>query len=370
MFNVRRFMYSFEPTEDQQIVISAAKKLAEKDFRTLMREADEAREPAAEWPAASWELSLLPASIPEQYGGFGEPSALTLVLAAEEMAWGDLGAALVAGAPNLTALPILHCGTEEQKNELLPLYCEESYVPGSAALMETGIGFNPYALKTTAVLKDGSYVLSGAKCNVPYAAEAEWVLVYASLDGASQAFLVKKDTPGFIVKEREQNVGMCAYPMYAVELKDCAIPASQRLGGDKGCDFSLLLSASRTALAAMAVGLARAALEYSIDYAKQRKVFGEALAQRQSLAFKLAEFATDIDAARLLVWKAAWDIDNGKDATADAYHAKNFAADMARAMADRSVQILGGYGYTRDFPAELWLRNACGFEIMEGIATV
>ncbi|MCL2878083.1 MAG: acyl-CoA dehydrogenase family protein, partial [Acidobacteria bacterium] len=265
---------------------------------------------------------------------------------------------------------ILYCGTEEQKNEMLPLYCTESYVPGSAALMETGIDFNPYALKTTAVAKDGGYVLSGAKCNVPYAAEADWVLVYASLDGASQAFLVKKDTPGFTIKEREQNLGMCAFPMYSVEFKDCAIAASQRLGGEKGCDFSLLLNASRTALAAMAVGVARASLEYSIDYAKQRKVFGDALATRQSLAFKFAEIATDIDAARMMVWKAAWDLDNGKDATEDAYHAKNFAADMVLVAADRAVQVLGGYGYTRDFPAELWLRNARGFAIMEGIATV
>ena len=363
-------MYSFEPTEDQQIVISAAKKLAEKDFRTRMREADDAREPAAEWPAASWELSLLPASIPEQYGGFGEPSALTFVLAAEDLAWGDLSAALTAMAPNLTALPILHCGTEEQKNEILSLYCTEEYVPGSAALMETGIGFNPYELKTTAAAKDGGYVLSGEKCNVPYAAESDRVLVYASLNGASQAFLVNKDTPGFIIKEREQNLGMCAFPMYSVEFNNCAIPASQRLGGDKGCDFSFLLNASRTALAAMAVGVARASLEYSVDYAKQRKVFGEALAQRQSLAFKFAEIATDIDAARMMVWKAAWDIENGHDATTDAYLAKNFAGDTALAAADRAVQVLGGYGYTRDFPAELWLRNARGFAIMEGIATV
>ena len=363
-------MYSFEPTEDQQIVISAAKKLAEKDFRTRMREADDACEPDAEWPAASWELSLLPASIPEQYGGFGEPSALTFVLAAEELAWGDLSAALVAMSPNLTALPILHCGTEEQKKELLPLYCEDSYVPGSAAFMETGIGFNPYDFKTSAIKKDGGYVLSGAKCNVPYAAESAWALVYAILDGASQAFLVKKDTPGFIIKEREQNVGMCAFPMYSVEFKDCAIPASQRLGGDKGCDFSFLLNSSRTALAAMAVGVARASLQCMVDYAKQRKVFGEALAQRQSLAFKYAEIATDIDAARMMVWKAAWDIDNGQDATVDAYLAKNFAGDTALAAADRAVQVLGGYGYTRDFPAELWLRNARGFAIMEGIATV
>ena len=363
-------MYSFEPTEDQQIVIAAAKKLAEKDFRARMREADDACEPAAEWPAASWELSLLPASIPEQYGGFGEPSALTIVLATEEMAWGDLGAALVASAPNLTAMPILHCGTEEQKNDLLPLFCSDTYVPGSAALMEPGIRFNPYELKTTAVKKDDGYVLSGAKCNVPYVAEAEWTIVYASLDGASQAFLVKNGTPGFIVGERERNLGLCAFPMYSVEFRDCTIAASQRLGGDNGCNFAFLMNTSRVALAAMAVGIARASLEYSLDYAKQRKVFGEALAQRQSLAFKFAEIATDIDAARMMVWKTAWNIDNGIDATADAYHAKNFAGDVALTAADRAVQVLGGYGYTREFPAELWLRNARGFEIMEGIATV
>jgi len=363
-------MYSFEPTEDQQIVIASAKKLAETDFRTRMREADDAREPASEWTKAGWELSLLPASIPDAYGGFGEPSSLTWVLAFEELAWGDLSATLAIAAPNLIALPILHCGTEEQKQTFLPSFCEESYVPGSAALMETGIDFNPYALKTTAVLKDGNYVLSGVKCNVPYAAEAEWILVYASLEGTTQGFLVKKDTPGFIVGDREQNVGMCAFPMYAVELKDCVIPASQRLGGDKGCDFPFILNASRTALAAMAVGVARAALEYSVDYAKQRTVFGEALAKRQSIAFKLAELATEIDAARMLVWQAAWDLDNGKDATEDAYLAKNFAGDTALATADRALQILGGYGYTRDFPAELWLRNARGFGVMEGIAII
>ncbi|MDR1727312.1 MAG: acyl-CoA dehydrogenase family protein [Acidobacteriota bacterium] len=362
-------MYSFEPTEDQQIVITAAKKLAEK-FRTGMREADDAREPAADWPAAGMELCLLPASIPEQYGGFGEPSTITWALASEELAFGDLAAALVVAAPNLTALPILYGGTEEQKTELLAAYCDESYVPGSAALMETGIDFNPYALKTVAVLKDGCYVLNGVKCNVPYAAESEWVLVYAALDGATQGFLVKQGTPGFTVKEREENVGLCAFPMYSVELKDCAIPASQRLGGEQGCDFPFLLNASRVALAAMAVGVARASLEYSIDYAKQRKVFGEALAQRQSLAFKFAEFATDIDAARMLVWQAAWELDNGKDATESAYLAKNFAGDVALSAADRAVQVLGGYGYTRDFPAELWLRNARGFAIMEGIAII
>ncbi len=363
-------MYSFEPTDEQKIVVGAAKKLALKEFRSRMRDADEKSEPAPEWMEAGWELGLLPASIPESYGGFGDHSALTWVLAAEELAWGDLSATLSLTAPNLVAIPVLHCGTAEQKNEILPVYCTETFAYGSAALMEPHFGFDPNAPQTTASRKDGKYLLSGTKCNVPFAAESEQVLVYASLDGQCQGFLVPKGTPGLSVKEREKNMGMNAFPMYTVEMHDCAIPAAQRLGGEAGCDFQLLLNSSRVALAAMAVGVARAAHEYAVDYAKQRKAFGEAIAQRQSIAFTLAEIVTDIDAARLLVWEAAWRLDQHKDATNEAYMALNFASDMVLTAADRALQILGGHGYIRDHPVELWLRNARGFGVMEGIAIV
>src|SRR5512136_1483323 len=192
-------MYSFEPTDEQKIVVSAAKKLALKEFRSRMRDADEKNEPAPEWMKAGWELGLLPASIPEHYGGFGEHSVLTSVLAAEELAWGDLSATLTLAAPNLVALPILLCGTAEQKNEMLPHFCTESYVYGSAALMEPYFGFDPNTLKTTATKQDGKYVLSGIKCNVPCAAESEWMLVYASLEGQCQGFLISRGTPGLLV---------------------------------------------------------------------------------------------------------------------------------------------------------------------------
>ena len=363
-------MYSFEPTDEQKIVIGAAKKLALKEFRSRMRDADENSEPPPEWMQAGWELGLLSASISEEYGGFGEHSALTSVLAAEELAWGDLSAALVLTAPNLVALPVLLCGTREQKKQILPLFCTDSYVHGSAALMEPHFGFDPNALKTLALKQDGKYVISGTKCNVPFAVESEWMLVYASLDGQCQGFLVSRGTPGLTVKEREQNMGMNAFPLYGVELIECQVPASQRLGGEQGCDFQLLLNSSRAALSAMAVGVARAAYEFALDYAKHRKAFGEAIAQRQSIAFTLAEMVTDIDAARLLVWEAAWRLDQRKDATREACLATNFASDMALMAADRALQILGGYGFVRDYPVELWLRNARGFGVMEGIAIV
>lgn len=363
-------MYSFEPTDEQKMVVAAAKKLAAKEFRSRMRDADEAGEPAPEWMRAGWELSLLSASIPEEFGGFGEHSAMTWVLAAEELAWGDLSAALVLASPNLVAIPIMLCGTVEQKQEILPHFCAEEFVHGSAALMEPDFGFDPNCLKTTAKKKDGAYVLSGTKCNVPFAAESEWMLVYASLEGQCQGFLVAKGTSGVAVKERERNMGMNAFPMYSVELQDCAIPASRRLGGEAGCDFQRVLNSCRTGLASMAVGVTRAAHEFALDYAKHRKAFGEAIAQRQSIAFTLAEIITDIDAARLLVWEAAWNLDHHKDATREACLAMNFAGDVALHAADRAVQILGGYGYVRDYPVELWLRNARGFGVMEGIAIV
>jgi len=363
-------MYSFEPTDEQKLIVDAAKKLAAREFRSRMRDADEKSEPAPEWTQAGWELGLLPASIPEKYGGYGEHSALTWVLAAEELAYGDLSAALTLAAPNLVALPVLLCGTAEQKQQILPVYCTDSYVPASAALMEPRFDFDPNSLQTTAVKRNGKYTLSGSKCNVPLAGDAGWLLAYAMLEGKTQGFLVSKNTPGIAVLQREENMGMRALPLYSVELRECEIPLSQRLGGEAGCDFQLILNSSRTALSAMAVGVARAAYEYALEYAKGRKAFGEPIAQRQSIAFMLAEMITEIDSARMLVWEAAWRLDHGLEAIRESYLASNFAADMALMVADRAVQILGGYGYIRDHPVELWLRNARGFAVMEGIAIV
>jgi alkylation response protein AidB-like acyl-CoA dehydrogenase len=363
-------MYSFDPSDDQKTLLDAVRRFASRELRPAMRPSDEAGELPASVTRAGWELGLLPGSLPEQYGGFGERSAVTGVLAAEELAWGDLAGALALLAPNLVAVPVLLRGSERQRGELLPLFAGESYRPASAALMEPRLDFDPAALETTARRRDGEYVLSGAKCNVPFAAEADWMLVYAALDGRTQGFLVERGAPGLKVGERERNMGLHALPLYEVELADCAVPSQRRLGGEEGADLSVVTDASRVAWAALAVGLARAAYEYALDYAKGRQAFGEAIAQRQSIAFMLAEMATEVEAARVLAWEAAWLIDQGRDASRAAYLARNLADDMALMVADRAVQVLGGHGYIRDFPAELWLRNARGFAVLEGLAVV
>jgi acyl-CoA dehydrogenase len=363
-------MFGFQPSDDQRTLVEAVHRFAVRELRPHVRAADDAGALPESTTRSGWELGLLPACLPEDFGGFGERSAVTGALAAEELGWGGLAGALALMAPNLVALPVLLKGSTRQKQELLPSFAADAYQPGSAALMEPRYDFDAGALETRAVRRNGDYVLAGSKCNVPYAAESRWLLVYASLEGRTQAFLVEQGSPGLVIGERERTMGVKALPLYAVELRDCVVPASQRLGGEDGADVSALIDASRVAWAALAVGVGRAAYEYALDYARNRKAFGEAIAQRQAIAFMLAEMATEIEAARLLVWEAAWLLDQGREASREAYLARNLADDMALMVADRAVQVLGGHGYIRDYPVEQWLRDARAFTVMEGLAIV
>jgi alkylation response protein AidB-like acyl-CoA dehydrogenase len=362
--------FDFEPTADQKTLIEAVRRFAQRELRPHLRASDEERALPEAATKAGWELGLLAGSLPEEFGGFGERSVVTAALAAEELAWGDLAAALALLAPNLVAIPVLLSGTDEQRRQHLPAFAGDAYQPASAALMEPRYDFDAAKLATQAVRRNGAYVLNGTKCNVPYAAEAEWMLVYASLDGRTQGFLVKRGSAGVLVGGRESNLGLNALPLYSLELRDCVVPANQRLGGEHARDVAALVDAARVAWAALAVGVARAAYEYALEYARNRKAFGEAIAQRQAIAFMLAEMATEVECARLLVWEAAWLLDQRRPASREAYLARNFADDMALMVTDRAVQILGGHGYIRDYPVELWLRNARGFAVLEGLVIV
>jgi acyl-CoA dehydrogenase len=364
-------MISFDPTEEQQMIIGAVKRFADREMRAVYHECDEEGHIPADVIRKGWELGLVPGGIPEQYMGFAEEhSAITGALFAEELAWGDLSIALHLLTPGLVAYPILLCGTEEQKETYLPQFCDEGYKAATAALIEPSIQFDPQALKTTATLDGDAYVLNGHKAYVPLAAEADLILVYAAEGGATQGFLVEKGSAGLEIGEREKNMGIKALATYELALNDCRVPRANKLGGEAGCDFDKLIAYSRVATAAMAVGVARASYEYALAYAKEREAFGEPIASRQAIAFMLAEMAIDIDAARLMVWEAAWRLDKGKNATKEAYLAKMFADDMVIKVTDGGVQVLGGYGYIREYPVELWLRNGRGFATFDGLAMV
>jgi acyl-CoA dehydrogenase len=365
-------MYSFDPTEEQQMLIEAVNKYAVNDLRAAAHDAEESRELPKKLVSKGWELGLLQASIPEAYGGFGERSAVTGVLAVEEMAFGDLAGTLAVMTPSLFATPILLAGTEEQKQEYLPKVIEGDWAPYTAALIEYVLDFDPNDLKTAATLKGGEYLINGEKAFVPFAKDAEMLLVYANLDGKTQGFIVPKDAAGLSINdERENLMSLNALPMYRVKLEDVKVPAANRLGGASGMDFEPVLASMRLAAAAAAVGVANAAFEYSKNYAKEREVFGVKIAQKQAIAFMLAEMRTEIEASRLLNWEAAWKLDqNHDDAATEAYLACTGAADMAMMVTDRAVQILGGHGYIREHPVEMWMRNGRGFATFTGLAIV
>ncbi len=363
-------MLDFELNEEQKMLSDAIRRLSNERIRKVFRDADEDGVIPQDVIQAGWEMGLIPSSIPEAYGGFGEHSAVNGAIAMEEFAYGDLAVTLNIAAPGLVAIPVLLAGTEAQKEAYLPQFCDENPPAMTAALTEPVIQFDPYKLATKAVKSGDGYLLNGVKTMVPLADTAEQILVYAEEDGRTQAFFVPYDGDGVEIGPREKLMGVRALPVHRLTLTDCRIPAANKLGGETGIKFSQILNHSRIALGAAAVGLARAGYEYARNYAKNRVQFGEPIAHRQSIAFMLAEMAIDIDAARLLVWEAAWKLDRGEDVTREAAVMKNYVDNIVLNVADRTVQTLGGYGYIREFPAELWLRNARGFASFDGMAII
>jgi alkylation response protein AidB-like acyl-CoA dehydrogenase len=217
-------MISFELTEEQRMLTETVQRFATRNMRAVYREAEDTGTLPEEVVEKGWDLGLVPSSIPDQYGGFGAPSAVTGVLYAEELGWGDLAISLHLLAPALAAIPILHCGTDGQKETYLPQFCDASFYPATAALVEPTIQFDPSHLATTATRDGDSYVLNGTKAFVPLAAGAELILVYANEDGKTQAFLVDGHSAGLQVGDREKTMGFNALMTYRVVCVTCACP--------------------------------------------------------------------------------------------------------------------------------------------------
>ncbi|MCL4868041.1 MAG: acyl-CoA dehydrogenase family protein [Anaerolineae bacterium] len=362
-------MLDFRLDEEQKMLSDTIHRFAEERVRKVFRHADEDGKIPADVIKAGWEIGVLPSFIPETYGGFGEPSAVTAAIAYEQFAYGDLAAALNILAPSAVAMAVLRAGTEAQKEAHLPLFCEDKLPKIAAALTEPSILYDPFDLKTTATPDGDEVILHGVKSVVPLADQADTFLVYVNEGGRTQAYFIPAGTPGLTIGERDKLMGIRALPTFKLHLDNVSVPAENRLGGADGINFSTLLNYSRVAMGALAVGMARAGYEYARDYAKQRVQFGEPIAHRQSIAFMLAEMAIDIDGARMMVWEAAWMLDQGQEATQAVTVMKHYVDEMVMTVADRALQTLGGYGYIREYPVELWFRNARGFATFDGLAS-
>jgi alkylation response protein AidB-like acyl-CoA dehydrogenase len=362
----------FYLTDDQRMIRDLARKVARERIAPHAAHYDETESYPEASIRAIVEAGLFGIWLPEQYGG-SDLGCLALALVCEEIGWACAASATQYLDQPLGGLPILLAGTEAQKAKYLPrLATGEMFAAYS--LSEPGAGSDAAGLRTTAVRGGDHYVLNGSKQWCTNGDHADVICVFATVDPSRRAkgitaFLVDKDTPGFSVGKKERKLGIRASPTVALHFSDCAIPVEQRLG-EEGEGFRIAmrtLDVTRPATGAMAVGIGQAALDAAVGYARERQQFGKAIAEFQGIQFMLADMAMQVHAARLMVHHAARQVDEGiRGNTYEASMAKCWAGDAAMKVATDAVQVFGGYGYTREYPVERFMRDAKIMQIYEG----
>ena len=362
----------FYLTDDQRAIRDLARKLARDRIARHAAEVDEQERYPEESVRALIDAGLYGIWVPEAYGGT-DLGCLALALVAEEIAWACAATATQYVDQPLGGLPILLAGTEAQKRRYLPRLATGELL-AAYSLSEPGAGSDAAALATTAVRRGDHYVLNGSKQWCTNGDHADVICVFATVDRSKRAagvtaFLVEKGAPGFMVGKKERKMGIRGSPTVALHFTDCAVPAEQRLG-DEGEGFKIAmrtLDITRPSTGAMAVGIGQAALDAAVGYAKERRQFGQPIGSFQGIQFMLADMAMQVHAARLMVHHAARQVDAGlRGNTYEASMAKCWAGDAAMKVTTDAVQIFGGYGYTRDYPVERFMRDAKIMQIYEG----
>ncbi len=368
-------MVDFNLSSEQEALRQLARDFSRNEIRPVARHHDE----TGEFPHATlkkaWELGLMNTHIPESCGGLGL-GTFDGCLIAEENGWGCTGIATAMEANTLAEVPIIVAGTEAQKKKYLgrmteaPLFC-------AYGLTEPDAGSDVAGMRTRAVRHGDKYILNGEKMWITNGSVANWYFVVAKTDPngghkGMTAFIVDRDSPGIEVSQKLWNMGQRASDTRGIKFTDVEVPVENRLG-DEGFGFKIAMTAfdkTRPLVASSAVGLARAAFDYAVDYARERKTFGVPLHNHQAVAFMIADMAKDIEAARLLVWLSGWTIDQGARNTKVAAMAKCFGADMAHRIASDAVQVFGGNGFNTEYPVEKLLRDSKIFQIYEGTSQV
>ncbi len=365
-------MIDFELTTDMRMLRDLAHEFAEKEVKPVAEHYDETGE--FPWPIIekAIDYGLFSPNVPEEYGGPGM-SLLEEVILAEELGWACTGIGTALGVNSLAATPIILYGNEAQKQKYLTRLAEGGLA--AYALTEPDAGSDVAAIRSTAEKKGDVYILNGTKMWISNATVADFFVVFARTDqdryGGISAFIVEKEW-GVKVGNPIPKMGQKASPAAEVVLENVEVPAENLLGPE-GMGFLIAMQvfdSSRVVVSASAVGLARRAFEEALAYAKERMAFGKPILHHQAIGFKLADMSMKIDAARLLVWKAAWLREKGKRNSLEAAHAKAFAADTAMWVATEAVQIFGGYGYSKEYPVEKLMRDAKLFQIYEGTSEI
>jgi len=368
-------MIDFALSDEQQQLRDLAREFSRKEVAPRAAHHDATGEFPREVCRKAWELGLMNTHIPEAYGGPGL-GVLEGCLIAEEIASGCTGIGTAMEANTLAEAPVIVGGSDEQKKRILAPMIDE-FKFAAYCVTEPGAGSDVSGIKTLARRVGDEYVLKGSKMWITNGSVADWYFVVAYTDPAQRhkgmsAFFVPRDAPGIEVGKKEQNMGQRASDTRAVTFNDVKVPKADLLGKE-GQGWLLAMAAfdhSRPVVSAAAVGLARAAMEHAVRYAKERTAFGVPIHKHQAVAFMIADMAMKIEAARLLVWQSAWRIDRGERNTREAAFAKAFGADTAMEVALNAVQVFGGYGFSREYPVEKLMRDAKVFQIYEGTSQI
>jgi alkylation response protein AidB-like acyl-CoA dehydrogenase len=366
----------FYLTDEQRMIRDLARKVARERVAPHAARYDEAEAYPEDSMRAITEAGFYAIWVTEEYGG-SDLGCLALALVCEEIAYACAASGTQYLDQALGGLPILLFGSETQKKRYLPGLASGEIL-SAFSLSEPGAGSDAAGLKTTAIRRGDHYVLNGSKQWCTNGDHADVITVFATVDPSKRAkgvtaFLVEKGTPGFEVGKKERKMGIRASPTVALHFSDCAIPVAQRLGAEgEGFGIAMAtLDVTRPSTGSLAVGIAQAALDAAVGYAKERQQFGQPIAAFQGIQFMLADMAMQTHAARLMVHHAARQVDAGiRGNTYEASMAKCWAGDAAMKVATDAVQVFGGYGYTREFPVERFMRDAKIMQIYEGTSQI
>jgi acyl-CoA dehydrogenase len=368
-------MIDFSLTEEQVQLQELARKFAREEIIPKAAYHDQTGEFPREIVRKAWDIGLMNTHVPVEYGGAGL-GVLDGCLITEEFAYGCTGIATAMEANGLAAAPVIVAGNEEQKKEFLGRLTREPLF-AAYCVTEPGAGSDVAGIRTSAKRVGDDYVINGEKMWITNASVANWYFLLAYTDPSAKhrgmsGFIVPRETPGVTVGKKEKNLGQRASDTRGITFEDVKIPAKYLLGKE-GDGFKIAMSAfdhTRPTVSSGAVGLARRAMDEAIKYATERSTFGQPIARYQAISFMIADMAKDVEAARLLVWQAAWAIDSGRRNTKLASFAKAFAADVAMRVATDAVQVFGGYGYSQEYPVEKLMRDAKIYQIYEGTSQI
>jgi alkylation response protein AidB-like acyl-CoA dehydrogenase len=360
---------SFELTEEQKLAQTMVQELSGSKLRPAAREADDRESIPVSILKEIWSTGIVQSQAAADSEDAGSSATLNAILL-EELAVADASFAIAAAAPIGFLSAVAAQGSPAQKKTLLPLFAGDQYRCAGVAIMEPDFTFDVSAIKTTATKTRDGYRLSGIKGLVPLAAQCSHFLVVARCDGKLDAFIVDRNTRGVTVGDKRLNLGLRALQTATVSFKEVELSASARLGESAGCDVQRIIDSARTALSAILTGVSRGVMEFVIPYLKDRVVHGAPLAQKQVIAFRLADMRVETDAMRWMTWKAASILEKGGDATEQAQLAYTYCGEQAMWIADEGVQMLGGHGYLRDNPVEMWYRNTRTISMLEGAVGV